>query len=365
MIKSAISVSLLCGSLFTQVQAATMPTDAQWRNLNQTIVATHIVPRYQAFADATGQMAATSAALCEQPTEANLQAAREGFHQAMDAWQSVQHVRFGPIENLMRSFSVQYWPDKKNLTGKHVNALLAKQDENTLTPEYFRAASIAVKGLPAVERLLFEKADLEAFKGNSYRCRLNAAITDYLASVGKHTADEWNEYATYFAEPGNGISYYESDLEASVDLMKAMVEPVEVIRDLKILRPLGTAKKDVNGKVKPRRSESWRSERSLRNIALNVATLHDLYSAQGKDSIKHLLSESGHAELANSIEANFVSVEKELQMIPVPMYKSLEDKAAQQQLRDLSAHMKTLQYALGDAMQLLDLQLGFNSRDGD
>ncbi|WP_315981987.1 hypothetical protein [Aliamphritea spongicola] len=69
--------------------------------------------------------------------------------------------------------------------------------------------------------------------------------------------------------------------------MKALVEPVEVIRDLKILRPLGTAAKDVNGKVKPRRSESWRSSRSLRNIEVNVATLHDLYSGQEKTASKH------------------------------------------------------------------------------
>ncbi|WP_315981986.1 hypothetical protein [Aliamphritea spongicola] len=47
------------------------------------------------------------------------------------------------------------------------------------------------------------------------------------------------------------------------------------------------------------------------------------------------------------------------------MFSTLEQPITQQQFRDLSANMKTLQYALSDAVQLLDLQLGFNSRDGD
>ncbi|WP_261843191.1 imelysin family protein [Aliamphritea ceti] len=370
MITRAISRSLLCSALLgqallSQTQAATAPSDTQWRSLNQTIVAKHVLPRYQNFAEATTQMAAASKALCLDATSENLSTAQQSYHQAMDAWQSIQHVRFGPIENLMRSFSVQYWPDKKNLTGKHINGLLSKQDETSLTAEFFRSASIAVKGLPAVERLLFDEAGLPVFANNSYQCRLNASISQYLADLGQHTAMEWQDYATSFDEPGNGISYYDTDIEASTDLMKAMVEPVEVIRDLKILRPLGTAKKDVNGKVKPRRSESWRSSRSLRNIENNVATLHDLYSGQGDASFKALLSTSGHKDLADSIEANFVSVEKELQTIPGPMFSTIEQPATQQQLRDLSANMKTLQYALGDAMQVLDLQLGFNSRDGD
>lgn len=365
MIKRAITLSLLCGGLLSQVQAATAPSDAQWRSLNQSIVAQHVLPRYQNFADATAQMAASSEALCQNATAENLSTAQQSYHQAMDAWQGIQHVRFGPIENLMRSFSVQYWPDKKNLTGKHINGLLNKREETSLTPEFFRNASIAVKGLPAVERLLFDKAGLPAFADNSYQCRLNASISQYLADLGKHTATEWQDYATSFNSPGDGISYYDSDVEASTDLMKALVEPVEVIRDLKILRPLGTASKDINGKVKPRRSESWRSSRSLRNIEVNVATLHDLYSGQGDDSFRALLSAAGHQDLADSIEANFISVEKELQTIPAPMFSSLEQPAAQQQFRDLSANMKTLQYALSDAVQLLDLQLGFNSRDGD
>ncbi len=365
MIKRAISLSLLCSALLSPAQAATAPDSTQWRNLNKTLVAQHVLPRYQNFADATAQMAADSAALCQNASSANLTVAQESYHRAMDAWQSIQHIRFGPIENLMRSFSVQYWPDKKNLTGKHINGLLAKQDDANLTQEFFRNASIAVKGLPAVERLLFDKAGLPAFADNSYQCRLNASISQYLASLGKHTAMEWQDYATSFSTPGDGNSYYETDIEASTDLLKALVEPVEVIRDLKLLRPLGTAAKNVNGKVKPRRSESWRSSRSLRNIDMNVATLHDLYSGQGDASFKALLSNAGHQALADSIEANFVSVEKDLKAIPRPMFTTLEQPATRQQLRDLSAKMKTLQYALSDAVQLLDLQLGFNSRDGD
>lgn len=363
-IAGLLSISLAGQSLAAETATA-IPQADQWRQLNQTIVSKHILPRYQNFAEATTAMAASSKALCQDASETNLQAAQQSYHQAMDAWQSIQHVRFGPIENLMRSFSVQYWPDKKNITGKQLNKLLSAADSASLTPEFFRSASIAVKGLPAVERLLFDEQGTAAFTANSYQCQLNSAISAYLMELAQHTAMEWQDYATSFNAPGDGLSYYETDVEASTDLMKALVEPVEVIRDLKLLRPLGTATKSADGKVKPRRSESWRSSRSLRNIEMNIATLHDLYSGQGEDSFRALLSQAGQQSLADSIEANFQTVEKDLKAIPRPMFTTINEPQAQQQLRDLSASMKTLQYALSDAVQALDLQLGFNSRDGD
>ncbi|WP_315981988.1 hypothetical protein [Aliamphritea spongicola] len=53
-----------------------------------------------------------------------------------------------------------------------------------------------------MERLLFDKAGLPAFADNSYQCRLNASISQYLADLGKHTAMEWQDYATSFSSPG-------------------------------------------------------------------------------------------------------------------------------------------------------------------
>ncbi|MEH6579830.1 MAG: imelysin family protein [Amphritea sp.] len=338
-----------------------VPSSAQWHALNNSIVTVHIVPGYQRFAAASRALETASQQLCKQPDMQQLQRVQQAFQDTMDGWQKIQHLQFGPIENLMRNFSIQFWPDKKNLTSKQLNHLLAEQNPDTLQPDYFRSASIAVKGLPAMERLIFNGKGVEPFRNNSYHCRLNAGISSYLATMGRETADEWRNFSNAFVTPGDGISYYDDNQEAAIDLMKSLVEPVEVIRDLKILRPLGNKA----GRVKPRRTESWRSQHSLRNIQLNISSLHSLYSGTGNTSVRQLLEQQGGQTLANDIDIQFDTIEQQLGQVPAPISASLKQPQTQQQFRQLAAELKILHQQLSTVTQLLNIQLGFNSRDGD
>ncbi len=338
------------------------PTQQQWQTLNSDLVSQHVLPRYQQFMTASQTLQQRTEALCQTPEQSQLEDAQAAYRATLAAWQQIQHVQFGPVENLMRNFSIQFWPDKKNLTSKQLNQLLAAQDSSTLQPDYFHEASIAVKGLPALERLLFAESnnDGAAFASNHYRCQLSAAIAAHLAVMAADTYSEWQRFATDFDTAGDGVSYYDDHAEAATDLLKALVEPVEVIRDLKILAPLGEA-----GKVKPRRLESWRSQHSLRNLQLNIHSLHDLYSGTGEQFVLALLHQQGETALAAAIEAQFVSLEQQLNQLPAPLASQLNSAATQQQLQQLAADLKTLHQQLTRAMQQLDVQLGFNSRDGD
>ena len=53
-----------------------------------------------------------------------------------------------------RGFRIQFWPDFRNKTGKQLSRVLAAKDRAALDEETFSRTSIAVQGLPALERLL-------------------------------------------------------------------------------------------------------------------------------------------------------------------------------------------------------------------
>lgn len=353
---SLLSMSLML--LAPQLHAA--PAESQWQAFSKAAVQQHIVPRYQALADSSAAMQQAAAQFCQQPDAKGLNSLRQQFNNTMDAWQGVQHVQFGPVEILMRNFSLQFWPDKKNLGAKQLNALLKNEDPASLGDERFRAASVAVKGLPAMERLLYNADALAQYQTHPFRCELTTTIASYIAGMGRDISHEWQAYSQEFQQI-DGEGYYDDTTEAVTDLLKAMVEPVEVIRDMKILRPLGKSAE----RTKPRRSESWRSERSLENMVINLQALHELYRTGGDNSPYALLKLQGAGDAAEQIDQRFERVIAQLKSIPVPLHNAVKDAEHYKQLQVISGELKAQTRAMEGAMQPLNIQLGFNSRDGD
>lgn len=354
---SLLSTSLLL-LVAPQLQAA--PSEAQWQAFSKAAVSNHILPRYQALSSTSAELSQAVQTLCQQPDASTLASSQQQFHRTMTAWQGIQHVQFGPVQTLMRNFSLQFWPDKKNLGAKQLNALLSAEDSNSLSAERFRAASVAVKGLPALERLLFAKDALSQYQAHPFRCELTTTVADYVAGMGHDIAQEWQLYQQEFQQiDGNG--YYDDTTEAVTDLLKALVEPVEVVRDMKILRPLGKSAE----RTKPRRSESWRSERSFDNMVANLEALYELYHSGGDNSTYGLLKLQGASAQAEQIELSFNRIIAQLKAIPMPLHQAVKDPQQYKQLQVISGELKAQTAALENAMGPLEIQLGFNSRDGD
>lgn len=355
------SKTLIIGlaSVAFSIQAHGTVSQEQWRDLNLSIVNGHILPAYQALSESSTALEENTLSLCKAPQTATLDAAKTQFKATLSAWQGAQHISFGPIELLMRSYSIQFWPDKKNLTSKQLNKILQAEDPGSLSEEAFQTASIAVKGLPAMERILFAENALEAIQTSPFRCQFLHAVSDYVKLQSRNTYNEWNAFKDEFAHLESEEGLYETAQEASVDLMKAQIEPLEVIRDLKILRPLA------KNTAKPRRLESWRSNHSLQNMQLNIQSLHHMYSGVAGANLKALLEEQGAIDLAQGIEEQFVGLEKILNDIPTPLHQHIKDVSVREKLLLVSEGIELLGKSFAQAMKLLDVQLGFNSRDGD
>jgi predicted lipoprotein len=110
--------------------------------------------------------------------------------------------------------------------------------------------------------------------------------------------------------------------------------------------------------------ESWRSQRSLRNIQLNIASLSELYSGTSH-SVDTLLREQGRAAQADNVSTLFTTLEQQLRAVQAPLVTSLNQPDTVNQLLQLGDTLQQLDRELSAEMITLDIQLGFNSRDGD
>jgi len=349
--------------------------ESAWRKFNITTVKDYVIPAYKKLAMTNNDLYLVTQSFChtlissnKDQKKAELQIAKDAFHNSMDAWQYIQNINFGPIEIGLRHHSIQFWPDKKNHIGKQLNKLITGGDVNALTVDGFERNSISVKGLPAIERLLFQKGALEQFKNKPFSCEVLQGISRYLSDTSASLHDEWlTTMLPQFKDAKQLDGYFEDDIDAATALLKTLVEPIEIIRDLKLDRPLGSQL----DKSKYKRLESWRSQRSLLNLQLNIQSLELFFmgtevgassKTTGNDKgLRLLLTESEIVDIQN----NFKIVKDELHEIQAPLEEAILTVSGYQTAKSLSISLTQLHKSLEGAITHSGIRLGFNSRDGD
>jgi predicted lipoprotein len=351
---------LLAGSgllLAGLVQAAPA---IDWAAFNSSVISGHIQPRYQQLASQTQTLAQTSARWCESRDSSEFPAVQRAFDNSLQAWEGIQHVQFGPVQLLMRNYGIQFWPDRKGITGRQLQAALNGPDAGQYDDAFFHQASISIKGFPALERLFYGTDALSQLQQHPHACALATAISARLAQTSQELATEWQTVAFDDQHSENDDGTTTSLPNLSLDLLRALVQPVEVIRDSKLDAVLG----DDQAGSRLQRAENWRSGQSLTSITGNLEALQELY-AGGDPSLDRILRGRDAAAQADRISALFSQARAQLDSIPVPFATALADAGSYGQLHALSATLKSLDQALYDAMPAIDAQLGFNSRDGD
>jgi len=331
--------------------------------MNAGLVADHVLPRYHALAEATNSLVRGAAAFCDDPVEAALDNLRDVYHVTMDAWMGVQHIRFGPVQYLSRYDRFAFWPDNRNTTGRHLGTLLDSGGAGALEAEAFARGSVAVQGFTALERLLYDADAAAAFAVDNYRCRVVMAITRNLEAMAAGTLHDWRDgespYGRVVETAGDGNAFYESDKEATLDFFKAFNGSLQFIADLKLGRPLGD---DIDS-ARPRRTESWRSARSLDNVRANLRALHDLYGgAHGFGTVVANNDPDLDATLREGLDSALDAAES----IDVPLSAAIADPAKRPQVEDLLTLVRALQELAVTRLNVaLGIPVGFNAFDGD
>ncbi|MCW0236452.1 MAG: imelysin family protein [Ferrovibrio sp.] len=330
--------------------------------LNKAAVETHILPRYDALVTATAALDGAAKTYCAAPAAKPIADLQGAFGQTMDAWQDIQHVRFGPVDWFFRSQRFAFWPDPRNTIGKQMAELLARHQAGSVDVELLARGSVATQGLPALERLIFgdDAGKLKTGPEAAYRCRYVEAIAANLAQMAKETRAGWRDggdkaFAAVMLDTSKPDAPYREAQEATLELFKALYLAVELASDHKLARPLGAAIKD----ARPRLAESWRSQRSLRNIRRNIAAARDLYLTGFAAGISD-------QALDATIRDGFAKSLAAADTLKQPLEVAVADRAGRPQAEKLAAELVALKKLLGDRLPAaLDIPVGFNALDGD
>jgi predicted lipoprotein len=356
----AATLLLALATAAPQAQAAA----PDYQALNAALVADYVLPRYQAFAQATAALDGALVEACADgrptPDEAG-----PAYHAAMDAWMAVQHLRFGPALLFLRYDRIEFWPDKRGVVARHLAQLLSGRDAQALEPQTFANGSVAVQGFPALERLIFDSE--EATWASPFGCEVVRAIGGNLESIGADLLRDWRDGDKAFAKvvlgAGEGNAHYFDAKEAALDFAKALRGALLLVQDYKLGRPLG----DTPDAARSSRAESWRSLRSLRNVAINLAAARALYEGSGETSASAITrAQPQGAELDAAIRAALERLIAAVAAQPDSLVAALEAPEGWQKLDAIRSEARQLLELLGGPLsEVLGLPMGFNSYDGD
>lgn len=356
---AAFAVLFLFGTALAQDR---VPEDAYAR-VNAALVETHVAPRYERLAAMTADLSQAADDHCADDPGADLAAVRARFHDAMDAWMGVQHLRFGPVELFMRSFRLYFWPEARGKAAEAVREMLAA-GESVFAPERFREASVAVQGLPAVEHLLYGNDDVAL---GTARCRLLAAIAANMRDMASDIVADWRggdiAFARTLAAPGPDNPYFATHQDATLAFFKSFHGGLQLIADVKLKPVVG----DSIGAARPHLAESVPSGRALRNIAVNLEALEALYLGEGGAGLSTLVRDfGGDARLDPLMRKAFRMTVETARGIEGPLATAVSDPARRLQVETLQTQVLALKQIVRTRLAAaLDLQVGFNALDGD
>jgi len=287
-------------------------------------------PGYAALGEATSALSGKVDTLCKEPSDVALKEARNAFATTVDAWSKVEIFRFGPINEDHRFDRLFYWPDPKSIGLKQVQDALAHRD-------------------PQIED--------EA----SFRCSFANSVATNVDRIAKNVIEGWCEGSAYekaFLTPSAGDPAYHAPKEVTLELYKAFATGIELVRDQKLAKALGSSPSVARPKLAP----FWRSGLSFPNMIGNL------------DGVRLLFAEGGFAQVVkldspgveNSILFDLDHAIDVLEGINQPFAEAVTDEDTRAKLDALRVGLKSASATAGDIIaRSAGLSFGFNAMDGD
>lgn len=387
-------LSKLRGKLFWAILSSTAllcacSEPAPEQQLVSAVANNVILPFHQRFADSTRSLQTASSTFCADKSAAHWKNLRRQWQLAMQDWQAVQTIQFGPVMEGNQNWKIQFWPDRHNLIRKKTNALLKSDDE--ITVARVDKASVVIQGLSAMEFLLFDSeggqlqhytaADKFGISGER-RCQLLLAVSSHSQNVAGDILEAWmpagGNYLQRFSQPGIDNEEFPDSTSSIAALVDTLVASVELSKRDRLAAPLGyRGDSDQAANPRPYMAEAWRSRSSLNLLEANLRAAQQLFSGAEGSNLNdaglnsygiddYLITQTEHKALAETITTLFKDVIQQIQNIDNSLFESVTDPQAAQQLASLYQQMTTLTKTLKHQLPpALGVTLGFNANDGD
>lgn len=268
------------------------------------------------------------------------------WRKSQHLWMHLQGQERGPQEALSLGWSIQFWPDKKNTTGRKMSALV-KSGKSYRAAELLEQ-SVTVQGLSALEWLFFDVNSPAIKQDTNAACRLLPAVTQAFETNAGTINAAWQTNPWLSMDDSAWTAEY-------IALMNNQLE----YAISKFVRPMANI-----GKPRPYFAESWRSKQSLTNLKFNLQALRSLYLADGS-GLDNRLRELGYVDLADRVLSQFDSI---INGWPdhSDLFDSLQTKPGYRDALLIKNKLDQLKYLMHDEVAVeLGVVIGFNSTDGD
>lgn len=329
---------------------------ADFGAFNQTYSREVVVPAFKKVALEAAKLALAVDDFAKAPSQDGFAALRVSFDSVSDAWMQTEFFRTGPLEQEQRSERFLYWPERRNIVDKQLAGFLGAPDSQALQPAQFAHATVAVQGLPALERLLYgdnARQILSAGPEQKARIAVMQAIAHNLEILAREIAVAWEK-------AGEQPSAFSHDpTEAATQAYGDVLTEIQVIADRKVAAVRG---KEID-KARPYNAEQYRSGRSLRNIRINLDALK--MAVLGPHGFATLLPPEQAAlkdEVAKAFDATIAATAAVAEPLDVAVTDPEKRKSVDTLLNAANALRDLMTQKVPPA---IGLTVGFNSMDGD
>jgi len=330
---------------------------------------------HQRFALSTEALSAKSRAFCLNPNETTLGATQEQWRLAMSDWQAVKIINFGPIKVNNLSWRLQFWPDKKNLVGRKIKALLKSEDP--IDHAKLKESSVVIQGLSALEYLLFDRtgAKLSHYQTNGSeprQCDLLQTVASLTQQTAEHLSGAWQANAEYLSVFANTTAIAsETDITGITtgtppltQLIESVLANLETLKNDKLGAPLGL--KSASGKTNAFLAEAWRSQYSLPLVSANLKAVRRLLVNGELLGLTDFLIANDQQALASRLLMQLDAIQVTLNTVNKPMTEAINDDKSRTALSKAHTDLAVLIGILKrDIPIALNITLGFNDNDGD
>lgn len=330
------------------------------------IATNHVLVGYQNLQDSALVLKQQSESFCavNEPSERELDELKQVWRDTMSDWQTMQWLKVGPVLEETRNFRLHYWPGNNDSVGRGVSKILSTSEE--INEAYIAKQNVGAQGLPALEQLLYPVSNQDSLliaSDKEKRCQAVTAISANVASITAAINDGWQiSGGNYFTQFTEGSGDFTGQKDAVEEVVTNWVEQLELVKDEKMLVPLGNASPGL-----PLEAEHRLSDSAVISIQQNVAAFKVIYTAGGGHGFDNILIDyleqnSIANEMLAAIDAS-IEEAADLQGSYDELLKTAEGRATID--ANINAIRAIRDILTVDFVQATDINIGFNANDGD
>ena len=336
---------------------ATTPQQVLDTAVNQVIR-----PGMANFKQRASGLESAMSALCAHPSNGTMGIATQQFRQTALAYGQIEFIRIGPLMEDNRVDRLLFWPDRRGIGLRQVQAIIAEADASATEVTSLRGKSVAAQGLGALEFVLFGTgAERLLTPEGEFRCRYGLAIAGNISGIAGELATGWYQHdgvAAHLTRPQADYADYRTETEALEELVGLLSHGIEAMRDTRINPFIASEEAE----ARPKQALFWRAGLTMEMLRANVDGMRRLVAASG---VARAVAEANKG-LDNSIDFEFRNAIRALDIVTLPVEQAVADEKQGQALSYLVLITGSLQAMLGEQLSAaLGLSVGFSSLDGD